>query len=156
QATQVGACAASRIEHPLAGARRERPQSVAAVERDERVRRRIVGLGPTIVSLPYRPPVHTLAHRPFLHPPVYGTWQTEAREGSGVPAPVRALAAPDQPLPVARRAGGMAVRAITASPGRPGHRGGSHAMADEQPTPTHVTPEQFFEQLLPAGFAAQK
>jgi len=29
-------------------------------------------------------------------------------------------------------------------------------MADEQPTPTHVTPEQFFEQLLPAGFAAQK
>ena len=29
-------------------------------------------------------------------------------------------------------------------------------MSDEQATPTPVTPEQFFEQLLPAGFAAQK
>src|SRR5262249_23146489 len=83
-------------------------------------------------------------------------WPLLVWSGAGAPGAVRTTGEPDEPAAIAAGSAGMAVRAEIAPPGRrSGHRGGSN-MAEQQAVPENVTPEQFFEQLLPAGYAAQK
>ena len=53
---------ASRIEYSLTGARVQRGGCDAPIERDERVRRRIVGFCPAVVSFAYPGPLDSLAH----------------------------------------------------------------------------------------------